>query len=529
MGCSASQPETVSRKQNNINSDEKVSKMRCPSPKTDTENVPVTVVNKNQSVTMASVKRSHSNLKETYNYQKIDQHAREVSKMRCPSPKTDTENVPVTVVNKNQSVTMASVKRSHSNLKETYNYQKIDQHARKAPNSVKNSAEELVKYMSTVSKDPRMLARGFFVWSSENIKYDVEGFFGRATKAPNDAESVMKNGRSVCEGYASVFELLCRKAGIPVKKISGFSKGYGYSAAKPLTLSTSTDHAWNAVQLEGKWYLLDSTWGAGHLDSETNSFKKKFDDFYFLTDPKQFVSAHFPYMDNNLEESQKWQLLPKPLSLEEFNKNVEYKPEAFRLGVLAISHPQAYFEMKNEVEMTFKSKGKEEITITARLMLKEGNWLKEQRNTTFEYLEKGANKLLVHPKSPGTYQLTIFGKLVSDDNNEKIPEIMEYIIKCTEVKDKDHEYPVAFGAASTERCILHEPLRGNLPANTQVQFRVSAPHLQHVMVEHTYLEKSGTMFTGNVTTHAPGYQVSMYGTRGEKHGRLDGLYKFHTV
>ncbi|XP_045174165.2 kyphoscoliosis peptidase-like [Mercenaria mercenaria] len=449
--------------------------------------------------------------------------------MGCCSSKPETVPIKQNSIHRNY-VNVKEPARSRQTDQENLNqYQKIDEHARKAPNSVKNSAEELVKYMSTVSKDPRMLARGFFVWSSENIRYDVEGYFGRAAKAPNDADSVMKNGRSVCEGYASVFEVLCRKAGIPVKKISGFSKGYSYSADKPYTLNTRTNHAWNAVELEGKWYLIDSTWGAGHLDSETNSFKKQFDDFYFLTDPKQFVSAHFPYMDNNLVESQKWQLLPKPLSLEEFNKNVEFKPEAFRLGVLATSHPQAYFEMKNEVKMTFKSKEKKEIAIMARLMLKEGNWLKEQRNTTFGYLENGVYKLLVHPKSPGTYQLTIFGKLVSDDKNEKFPEIMEYIIKCTEVKDKDHEYPVAFGAASTERCILHEPLRGNLPANTQVKFRVSAPHLDHIKVEHTYLEKSGTMFTGNITTHAPGYQVSMFGKRGEKHGKLDGLYQFYTV
>ena len=41
-------------------------------------------------------------------------------------------------------------------------------------------------------------------------RYDVDGFFGNTEMAPTDAESVMRNGRSVCEGYARVFELLCR-------------------------------------------------------------------------------------------------------------------------------------------------------------------------------------------------------------------------------------------------------------------------------------------------------------------------------
>ncbi|XP_060606613.1 kyphoscoliosis peptidase-like [Ruditapes philippinarum] len=448
--------------------------------------------------------------------------------MGCGNSKPETIHDPVVKPNSQIDTNKTSNKNQNS-AKEKNDYQLIDQHARKAPSRLKNSAEELVAYLSSVSKDPRMLARGFFVWSSENIKYDVDGFFGRAESAPNDAESVMKNGKSVCEGYACVFELLCSKAGIPVKKLSGFAKGYGYSPSKQLTLNTETDHAWNAVQLEGKWYLLDSTWGSGHLDSETNDYEKKFDDFYFLTDPKQFVSAHFPYMDDNLQESQKWQLLSKPLSLEEFNKNLEYSPEAFKIGVQAVSHTIAYFEMKNELQMTFKSHEKEDINFSSRLMYKEGNWLTEQRNATFGYQENDVYKILVHPQKPGMYQLSIFGKLASNDRNENIPHVLEYSFKCTEVTDKIHEYPLEYKAASVEKCILHEPRRGNLPSKTKIQFRISAPYLQVIRVMDTLLLKQGTTFTGKVTTPEKGYDVTMYGTRGDEYSRTEGLYNFHTV
>ncbi len=27
---------------------------------------------------------------------------------------------------------------------------------------------------------------------------------------------------------------------------------------------TEKDHEWNAVEIYGKWYLIESTWGAGH-------------------------------------------------------------------------------------------------------------------------------------------------------------------------------------------------------------------------------------------------------------------------
>ena len=32
----------------------------------------------------------------------------------------------------------------------------------------------------------------------------------------------------MCEGYASLFTELCRKAGLTVEEIPGFAKGYGY-------------------------------------------------------------------------------------------------------------------------------------------------------------------------------------------------------------------------------------------------------------------------------------------------------------
>ncbi|XP_060600290.1 kyphoscoliosis peptidase-like [Ruditapes philippinarum] len=438
--------------------------------------------------------------------------------------KPETVNDPAKPIS--QKDTNEASNTNQNSAKEQNDYQKIDQHARKAPSHLRNSAGDLVAYLSSVSKDPRMLARGFFVWSSENIEYDADGYFGRAEKAPNDPESVMKNGRSVCGGYARVFELLCSKAGIPVKKLSGFAKCYGYSPSKQLTLNSKTNHAWNAVQLEGQWYLVDCTIGSGHFDSETNDFKKEFDDFYFLTDPKHFVSAHFPYMDNNLEESQKWQLLSKPISLEEFNKSINYSPEAFKIGVQAVSHTTAYFEMKNELQMTFKSHGKEDITCISRLMYKEGNWLKEQRNATFGYHENDVCKILVHPQKPGMYELTIYGKLASDDREENIPQVLKYSFKCTEVTDETHEYPRKYRPAFVEKCILHEPRRGNLPSKTEIQFRISAPHLQVIKVGGTSLMKQGTMFTGKVTTPEKGYQVNMYGTRGDEYS---SLYNFYTV
>lgn len=409
-------------------------------------------------------------------------------------------------------------------------YEKIDAHARKAPPSLKNSIEDLVNYMSSFSKEPRILARGLFVWISENIRYDVDGFFGRAPKASCDALSVMQGGTSVCAGYANVMETLCRQANIPVKNISGYAKGVSYSAAKPFSLEHKTNHAWNAIQLDGKWHLLDCTWGAGHLDS-SNAFRKEFNEFYFLTDPAHFVHSHFPYMDRNLTESMKWQLLENPISLEEFNNNVEYKPAAFELGLEAASHPHGFIQMQDEIEMIFKSTKVKDVIVSARLMLQEGNWLKEQLNATFGVPghDKGTYKLLVHPPKVGMYTMNVFCKKDSDEKHEGSTSAVNYVINCTDVKEKDFEYPMFFGTAWSEKAILHEPLRGKLPQNTMFHFKITAPYLQHMKVGKTFLDKTGDTFTGEINTGSGGEELKVSGTREEQYSTYWGLFKFTII
>ena len=86
-----------------------------------------------------------------------------------------------------------------------------------------------------------------------------------------------------------------------------------------MSVNHRTDHAWNAVCIRGNWFLLDNTWGAGHLDETTGTYKVEFKEFFFLKDPAEFVYSHFPYMNDDMEESMKWQLVENPWTLEKFN------------------------------------------------------------------------------------------------------------------------------------------------------------------------------------------------------------------
>lgn len=61
-----------------------------------------------------------------------------------------------------------------------------------------------------------------------------------------------------------------RIAGVQCMTVPGYSKGLGYQPGQ--SFSGEFDHAWNAVFLEGRWHLVDSTWGSGLVDSSTSKF-----------------------------------------------------------------------------------------------------------------------------------------------------------------------------------------------------------------------------------------------------------------
>lgn len=60
------------------------------------------------------------------------------------------------------------------------------------------------------------------------------------------AYGILMNGTGVCAGYSAAFKLLADAAGIDSIVVTGYLDG-------------SLPHAWNKVQIDGEWYIVDST------------------------------------------------------------------------------------------------------------------------------------------------------------------------------------------------------------------------------------------------------------------------------
>lgn len=191
------------------------------------------------------------------------------------------------------------------------NFSSVDSFARTV--KYKNDIYGLTKELTSSYSEQVLKLRAIFIWITDNIRYDYK--FYNKQKEPKIPEcksgmnceqmmidwekkyitKVLKKGKGVCDGYSKLLKKMCDIAGIKAEIIAGYSKTKPYQIGN----AGSVNHAWNAVWLDSAYYLLDPTWAAGGCveDEETGellSFKKQFDNYYWLTPFNDFTRNHYP-------------------------------------------------------------------------------------------------------------------------------------------------------------------------------------------------------------------------------------------
>jgi transglutaminase-like putative cysteine protease len=194
----------------------------------------------------------------------------------------------------------------------------IDAHALAAAPADEATLQSLAAYLSGGAHSDREKARAAYRWVTDRIPYDVAGL--RSGHLPDPTPAVVLRTRvAVCEGSAKLFNELCRRSGLEAVMVGGYAKTNDHPSGEPL----KPDHAWSAVRCDGKWHLVDATWGAGSIGP--NGFKKEFSDFYFLADPGRIIFTHLP-------EDEVWQLREPPLTVAEYARRPVVRRPLFDLG-----------------------------------------------------------------------------------------------------------------------------------------------------------------------------------------------------
>ncbi|MEO5572669.1 MAG: transglutaminase domain-containing protein, partial [Bacteroidia bacterium] len=167
-------------------------------------------------------------------------------------------------------------------------------------------SELITKDFSTESEK----VRAVYVWVANNISYNTEKYFAGRNRLSElsgeqvegeSAEEIISSRQAVCEGYSNLLKALCTKAGISCEVIEGIGRPE----------NDADLHAWNAIDIDGEWKLLDVTWSAGAVNMKNKKYYKSFSDQFFLSAPAEFIKTHYPF-------DPMWQLLLHPVNRNEY-------------------------------------------------------------------------------------------------------------------------------------------------------------------------------------------------------------------
>ncbi|MCX6678067.1 MAG: hypothetical protein NTU95_09005 [Methanothrix sp.] len=410
------------------------------------------------------------------------------------------------VLEKDAENGLAAIAPNDFNTTLNYSYEEIDRHALNAPSTVEASVESLAAYLVEPAKNDREKARAIFRWITENIDYNVEVFFKGGSGATY-SEDVLKSRKSVCYGYSDLFLSMAREAGLQAEMIRGYGKGYGYMPGT--NFSGPSNHAWNGVMINGSWYLMDSTWGAGYVSGD-GRYVRRFDDHYFMAPPSQFIYDHFP-------EEARWQLLDEPVSKEEFERLVYLEPEFFNLG-LKLGQRNGTIGADKQINVSIKAPA--DVLMMAELEHADGAAAGDGR--TFCQREGERYDIYVQFPAAGSYILKAYAR--QKDGPGEYNSVFKYRINAA--SGGGAGFPMAFGKFGEVGAYLYGPLEGRLRAGESYLFRIRVPGAQEVAVvcgdEWTSLASRGDLFEGNAT--AKKGDVGVYANFGGK--GWEGLVRY---
>lgn len=381
----------------------------------------------------------------------------------------------------------------------------VDQHALAATSDDAASIKALAEYLASVTKDDVEKTRAIYRWITENITYDVPAFLtGRY--GDQSAEGVLATRKGVCAGYANLFQALGKAMGLEVGIIGGWAKGYSFDLGD---LDQETNHAWNAVRIEDRWYLVESTWGSGYID-ENQRFIRRFTGYYFLTPPEQLIYTHFP-------EDARWQLLDVQMSREKFASLPEVKTAFFEYGLELGSHTRGMIDVVQEVSITLGAP-------SGVLLMAAVEQVGQRLADTYTFVQRNGAEYQVDAvfPGPGEYDLIVFAKLQDDPG--MYSGALRYRVSVSHGAPVRAGFPQVYQGFGERGAYLYGPMEGYLPAGSTQTFKLSVPGAQRVALimgqEWHQLNKNGDVFQGDVTVRQGEVQVCANFADGSKYSCL---------
>ena len=226
-------------------------------------------------------------------------------------------------------------------------YSSIDTYARNAPTSAARTLTSLSSYLTSPAKSNLAKARSVYAWITSHVRYDETTFSGQKYSSEADyASRALRSRKAVCTGFSLLFKHLLKPAGIDVVNIKGYARTSDSEAGQAIQ---RVDHEWNAVRLDGDWYLLDIAWAQTTAKDGLDG-KPKPNDYFFLTEPIEFAANHFPTDPH-------WQLLNTAVSKAQFDRFPKLYDAYFRLGFDENFPKNGRISASNALTLTLRNAG----------------------------------------------------------------------------------------------------------------------------------------------------------------------------
>ncbi|XP_078489685.1 uncharacterized protein LOC100176689 isoform X2 [Ciona intestinalis] len=240
--------------------------------------------------------------------------------------------------------------------------------------------------------------------------------------------------------YSALFLRLCGAAGLHAKTIKGYVKAVGYHPDHKFGGPDETLYgSWNGVLIDGQWRLIDTNWGSRHIieddDLEIKDWNTEYEyeEHYFLTDPDQLISSHFP-------DDVEWQLLRKPITLQQFNDSVKHWPIFYKLQMKLKSHHSGvvltdeygFVRILIEPSKFARTEAEFEATLKTRDRKKEIDGV-PLNQYILQYSEGQYEVFEIYIPTPGKYQIKIHA-LSKKFSENSFTWMSEYQINCSDKK-----------------------------------------------------------------------------------------------